>query len=165
VSVRLGLALKELHQAETTLAQEYRTVGERHAAEHDIFHACTTLANQCHTHAEQLRPAAARYDEQLPEQDPPTPGEGLLGGLRRKSSELTGRQPPAGVLLLHDLRRLYLLASECEIDWEMVGQGAKAARDQKLLGTVTECLEQTTVQVKWLKTRIKEASPQTLTVG
>jgi hypothetical protein len=165
VSVRLGLALKELHQAETTLAQEYRTVGERHAAEHDIFHACTTLAKQCHTHTEQLRPAAARYDEQLPEQDPPTPGEGLLGGLRRKSSELTGRQPPAGVLLLHDLRRLYLLASECEIDWEMVGQGAKAARDRELLGTVTECLEQTTVQVKWLKTRIKEASPQTLTVG
>jgi hypothetical protein len=30
---------------------------------------------------------------------------------------------------------------------------------------VTECLEKTTVQVKWLKTRIKEASPQTLTVG
>jgi hypothetical protein len=54
--VRLGLALKELHQAETTLAQEYRTVGERHAAEHDIFHACTTLAKQCHAHAEQLRP-------------------------------------------------------------------------------------------------------------
>ena len=163
--MRLGMALKELHEAETALAEEYRTVGERHAAEHDIFHACTTLAKQCHTHAEQLRAAAARYGEQLPEQDPPEPGEGLLSGLRRKSSELTGRRPPTGVLLLRDLRRLYLLASECEIDWEMVGQGAKAARDRELLGTVTECLEQTTVQVKWLKTRIKEASPQTLTVG
>jgi len=163
--VRLGMALKELHEAETALAEEYRTVGERHAAEHDIFHACTTLAKQCHTHAEQLRAAAARYGEQLPEQDPPELGEGLLSGLRRKSSELTGRQPPAGVLLLHDLRRLYLLGSECEIDWEMVAQGAKAARDQELLGTATEGLEETTVQVKWLKTRIKEASPQTLTVG
>jgi ferritin-like metal-binding protein YciE len=163
--VRLGMALKELHEAETALAEEYRTVGERHAAEHDIFHACTTLAKQCHTHTEQLRAAAARYGEQLPEQDPPELGEGLLSGLRRKSSELTGRQPPAGVLLLHDLRRLYLLGSECEIDWEMVAQGAKAARDQELLGTVTEGLEETTVQVKWLKTRIKEASPQTLTVG
>jgi hypothetical protein len=47
----------------------------------------------------------------------------------------------------------------------MVAQGAKAARDQELLGTATEGLEETTVQVKWLKTRIKEASPQTLTVG
>jgi hypothetical protein len=163
--MRLGMTLKELYQAETELAEEFIKVGERHAAEHDVYHAGATLAKQCHSHAEQLRAAAARYDEQLPEQDPPEPGEGLLGGLRRKSSELTGRQPPAGVLLLHDLRRLYLLASECEIDWEMVGQGAKAARDRELLGTVTECLEQTTVQVKWLKTRIKEASPQTLTVG
>jgi hypothetical protein len=57
------------------------------------------------------------------------------------------------------------MAQECQIDWEMVGQGAKAARDQALLATVTECMEQTTVQVKWLTTRIKEASPQTLTVG
>jgi hypothetical protein len=78
--VRLGMALKELHQAEITLAQEYRTVGERHAAEHDIFHACTTLAKQCHTHAEQLRPVAARYDEQLPEQDPQSPGRGCWAG-------------------------------------------------------------------------------------
>ena len=163
--MRLGMAIKELHEAETALAEEFRTVGERHAAEHDVYHACATLAKQCHAHAEQLRPAAARYDEQLPEQDPPEPGEGLLAGLRRRGSDLTGRQPPAGILLLHDLRRLYLMAQECEIDWEMVGQGAKAARDRELLGTVSECMEQTTVQVKWLKTRIKEAAPQTLTVG
>ena len=163
--MRLGMALKELHQAETTLAQGYRTDGERHAAEHDIFHACATLAKQCHAHAEQLRPVAARYDQQLPEQDPPEPGEGLLAGLRRKGSELTGRQPPVGVLLLRDLRTLYLMAQECEIDWVLVGQGAKAARDKQLLEVVSECQEQTSVQVKWLKTRIKEAAPQTLTVG
>ena len=163
--MRLGMALKELHEAETELAEEFRTVGERHAAEHDVYHVCATMAKQCHAHAEQLRPAAARYDEELPEQDPPEPGEGLLAGLRRKGSELTGRQPPAGVLLLRDLRRLYLMAQECEIDWVLVGQGAKAARDRELLETVTECMEQTAVQVKWLKTRIKEAAPQTLTVG
>jgi hypothetical protein len=89
----------------------------------------------------------------------------VLGGLRRKGSELTGRQPPAGVLLLRDLRRLYLMARECEIDWEMVGQAAKAARDRELIATVAECMEQTAVQAKWLKTRLKEAAPQTLTVG
>ena len=78
---------------------------------------------------------------------------------------MTGRQPAAGLLLLRDLRRLYVMAQECEIDWVMVEQGAKAARDRELLGTVTSCMEETTVQVKWLKTRIKEAAPQTLTVG
>jgi hypothetical protein len=163
--VRLGMAIKELHEAEAALAEEFRTVGERHAAEHDVHHVCTTLAKQCHAQAERLRPAAARYGEELPEREPPEPGEGLLAGLRRKGSELTGRQPPAGILLLRDLRRLYLMARECEIDWEMVGQGAKAARDRELLGTVTECMEQTEVQAKWLKTRLKEAAPQTLTVG
>ena len=44
-------------------------------------------------------------------------------------------------------------------------QGAKAARDRDLLATASHCPEQTTVQVKWLKTPIKEASPQALTVG
>ena len=165
VAVRLGMALEELHEAEAALAEEFRAVGERHAAEHDVHHVCTTLARQCHAHAERLRPAAERYGEHLPEREPPEPGEGLLGGLRRKGSELTGRQPPAGVLLLRDLRRLYLMARECEIDWEMVGQAAKAARDRELIGTVTECMEQTAVQAKWLKTRLKEAAPQALTVG
>jgi hypothetical protein len=47
----------------------------------------------------------------------------------------------------------------------MVGQGAKAARDRDLLETVTDCMEQTAVQARWLKTRIKEAAPQALTVG
>jgi hypothetical protein len=97
--VRLGMAIEELHRAETELAEEFAKVAERHAAEHDVHHLCTTLARQCH------------------------------------------------------------------IDWEMVGQGAKAVRDKELLATVTDCLEQTGVQVKWLTTRIKEASPQTLTVG
>jgi hypothetical protein len=165
VTVRLGMAIEELHRAETELAEEYAKVAERHAAEHDVHQLCTTLARQCHDHAERLRPLADRYGQELPEADPPAPDQGLLAGLRRKGSELTGRQPPAGVLLLHDLRRLYLMAQECQIDWEMVGQGAKAARDKELLATVTDCMERTDVQVRWLTTRIKEAAPQTLTVG
>ena len=163
--MRLGMALKELHEAETALAEELRKVGERHAAEHDVYHACATLTKQCQAQADKLRLLAERYGEQLPEADPSEPGEGLLAGLRRKGSELTGRQPPAGILLLRDLRRLYLMAQECEIDWVMVGQGAKAARDKELLEVATGGQEETSVQVKWLTTRIKEAAPQTLTVG
>jgi Molybdopterin oxidoreductase Fe4S4 domain len=88
--------------------------------------------------------------------------DGRMVGVRGRATDRVnhGRQPPAGILLLRDLRTLYLMAQECEIDWVMVGQGAKAARDKELLETVTQC-----VQVKWLTTRIREASPQTLTVG
>jgi hypothetical protein len=114
--MRLGTALKELHQAETELAEGLSRVGERHAAEHDVHHVCATLAKQCHAHAERLRPLAERYDQRLPAADQPEPGAGLLAGLRRKGSELTGRQPPAGILLLGELRTLYLMAQECEID-------------------------------------------------
>jgi hypothetical protein len=32
------------------------------------------------------------------------------------------------VLLLRDLRELYLLASDASINWTMLGQGAQAAR-------------------------------------
>ena len=163
--MRLGTALEELHDAETDLAAELQAVADRHAVEHDVHHLCTTLAKQCRAHAERLRPAAARYGLELPEQDPDGSREGLLAGLRRKGSELTGRQPPAGMLLLRDLRQLYLMAQACQIGWVMVGQGAKAARDQELLETVSECQQQTSVQVQWLTTRIKEAAPQALTVG
>ena len=35
---KVGLLLAQLHDAETTLAAEYRTVAERQAAEHDIHY-------------------------------------------------------------------------------------------------------------------------------
>ncbi|HEV8164592.1 MAG TPA: hypothetical protein VGR74_09110 [Actinomycetota bacterium] len=95
MTVRLGMAIEELHRAETELAEEYAKVAERHAAEHDVHQLCTTLARQCHDHAERLRPLADLYGQELPEADPPAPDQGLLAGMRRKGSGLTGRQPPA----------------------------------------------------------------------
>jgi len=47
----------------------------------------------------------------------------------------------------------------------MAGQAAQAARDAELLAVVTACHEETELQVKWLTTRIKVASPQALVVG
>jgi hypothetical protein len=160
--MKLGLALRALHHAETELAEDYGRVAERHAAEHDVHHLCRSLAKQCESHAERLRPAVARYADDPGDAES---GRGLtdvLDLLRRRASELVGRQPPAGLLLLRDLRELFLSAEGCSITWVMVGQAAQAARDDELLELVRACHEETELQVKWLVTRIKEAAPQAL---
>jgi hypothetical protein len=163
--MQLGRAIKELQDAEVELAAAFRKVGDRHAADHDVFHLCRTLAEQCDEHAAKLVPHGERYSQGLDE--PPQPGavESLLGTVRRKASETAGRLPQSGKLLLDDLRGLYLLAEECLIDWTLVLQGAKAARDRELLETAAACMNETEVQTKWLKTRLKTAAPQVLTVG
>jgi hypothetical protein len=163
--MQLGRAIRELYAAELELADEFRKVGQRHRVDHDVFHLCDRLAEQCDSHASQLVPHAARYGQALEEPDEPGGWDSILGAVRRTASTMAGRMPETGLLLLDDLRRLYLMAQESLIDWTMVMQGAKAARDTELLATVTACMAETEVQGKWLKTRIKTAAPQVLTVG
>jgi hypothetical protein len=57
----------------------------------------------------------------------------LLDTLREKSSELAGRRPESGLLLL---RKLYMLAPEASINWV---KGAQAARDHELLQATKRC--------------------------
>jgi hypothetical protein len=160
---KVGALLRRLHDAETDLAGEYRKIGERHAADHDVYHLAHTFADQCEAHAQRLEPIAELYETELPDEDGPGLWGDVLEAVRRKSSELLGRQPETGVLLLRDLRTLFLAAEECSITWVIAGQAAQAARDQELVDVVTECRTETEIQVKWLTTRIKLAAPQALT--
>jgi hypothetical protein len=70
-----------------------------------------------------------------------------------------------GLGLLRDLQDLYLMASECEIAWTVIGQAAQGARDSDLVEVVKACQPQTATQLKWLKTRMKQAAPQALVVA
>jgi hypothetical protein len=83
--------------------------------------------------------------------------------VREKTSELIGSRPEPGMLLLRDLREIYLLASQASIDWTVLAQGAQAAKDRDLLAIVSECRTDQLRTLKWATTRIKEAAPQTLT--
>ena len=163
---KIGLALKELYEAEEELADEYVKVGERLAAEHDVWYDCKQFAQQCHRHADVIRPVASRHEEQLP---PPaeddTVGETTTAALRHKLSEVLGRRPESGLLLLRSLRQLYLQAHEVSFDWIIAGQLAQATRDHELLALVDELHRETLTQIKWLKTQVKQASPQALVVG
>jgi hypothetical protein len=158
---KIGQLLDDLHDAETDLAHEYRVVAERQAAEQDVYYLCHTLAKQADEHAEHVRGIADKFGKQLSE-----PGAerltNVLAGMRHKTSELLGRRPESGLLLLRDLRQLYLMAEEANIHWLALGQVAQAVRDHDLLDEVSDLHKQTLTQIKWLKTRIKEATPQVL---
>jgi hypothetical protein len=147
--VKLGALLAHLHGLETRLARDYRSVGERHAGEHDVFHQGEAFAKQAAAHAEQLAPHVQR--------------------LGAETGDPTGRAEPAalpaGLELLDDLRGLFLAAEDVSITWVMAGQAAQATRDAALLETVSRCHLEVELQVKWLTTRIKVAAPQALVVG
>jgi len=161
---KIGQLLDDLHDAETDLAHQYRIVAERQAAEQDVYYLCRTLAKQADEHAEHVRRVAEEFGKTLSE-----PGgdrmANVLSGLRHKTSELMGRRPESGLLLLRDLRELYLMAEEANIHWLALGQVAQAVRDHDLLDEVSDLHKQTLTQIKWLKTRIKEAAPQVLVSG
>ena len=57
---------------------------------------------------------------------------------------------------------LYLLASLVDVTWAMVKQAGSALRDRELLDVVARCDGETSVQLRWLQTRMKQAAPQAL---
>ncbi len=162
---KLAAALGDLHAGEAELGREHRAVADRHAADHDVFHICHSLARQCDGHAEQIRSALSAAGHEAPEEGHDGPPHAVIATVRRKASEAMGRSDQTGALLLHDLRHLYALASDVEIGWTIVGQGAKAARELELVGLFSTGREEVAGQLRWIKTRIKLTAPQVLTVG
>ena len=157
--MNIGVALREVHDAERELARALLRVGERHKAEHDVFHLTRTLRVWCERHLERLAEHGARYGVEL---DPSAPDDGLLSRAREKGSELVGRRPEPGLLLLRDLRDLHLTAARASLAWTMLGQGAQAVRDTGLLATVTASHPETIRTMKWTVQKLKDASPQIL---
>jgi hypothetical protein len=162
---KIGLAFRELYRAEEDLADEYVKVGERLASEHEIYYGCKCFAQQCHLHAETIRTFAARYEQDLPEADESEVGQTTTAALRHRLAELLGRRPESGLLLLRSVRQLYLQAQEVSTHWLIAGQIAQATRDQELLSTVDRLHRETLTQIKWLKSQLKQASPQALVAG
>jgi hypothetical protein len=100
-----------------------------------------------------LEPFARRYAEEAPDEP------------ERLHSELFGGTRTGGLGLLRDLHDLYLMATECDISWTVVGQAAQGARDSDLLAVVRDCEGETAIQLAWLRTRMKQAAPQALVVA
>ena len=151
--MQLAHYLGLLHRAEANLGDAFRDVARGHREEPDVFHLCERLAQECDRHAEQLAPVARRYGEDAPA-EPDRLHSDLFGGTRE-----------GGLGLLRDLHDLYLMATECDIAWTLVGQAAQGVRDRDLLEVVEGCEGETAIQLKWLQTRMKQAAPQALVVA
>jgi hypothetical protein len=151
--VHLAHYLGLLHKAQVELAEAFCEVGDGHAEDVDVFHTCGKLAAECDSHAEQLQPFAERYGEDAPSEP------------ERLHSELFKGARTGGLGLLRDLHDLYLMATACDISRTLVGQAAQGARDAELFGVVQRCGSETATQLKWRKTRMKEAAPQALVVA
>jgi hypothetical protein len=160
--MKIGTVLRDLHEAESDLVKELLKVSERHEVDHEIFHLGRDLAEWSRRHVREIAAIAPKYGEQL---DPGPPHElGLVAGLREKGSEMLGRSSSTELVMLRDLRDVYLKASSVLLDWEMIGQAAQSIKDEELHELAQRCQAETTRQQKWANSKIKEASTQALVV-
>jgi hypothetical protein len=153
VTVFLAHYLGLLHRSEHELAAAFRDVAAGHGDEPDVVRTCERLAEQCEEHVRALRPFVERYSEDAPD-EPERLHATLFSGTRS-----------GGLGLLRDLHDLYLMAAECDISWTLIGQAAQGARDTRLFEVVGHCEGESAVQLLWLRTRMKQAAPQTLVVS
>lgn len=149
----LGHYIGFISRSQKELAEAFREVAERHSADAAIFHISKQLARECDSHVEQLEPFVDRYGDESDDEP-----ERLHSDLFQGS-----REGPFG--MLRDLHDLYLMAAEVDMSWTVIAQAAQGARDSDLLEVTQTCEKETATQLKWLRSQMKEAAPQTLVVS
>ncbi|ATD69062.1 MULTISPECIES: hypothetical protein [Gordonia] len=154
---KLGLVLRELHRAERALAVDLDTLAHRHAADHEVHHVAQDLARWSREHLVRISDAASALGVDL---DPEPRTTARTGSAQEKISDLLGRRPEPGMLLLVDLRRLHQTTAGVSIDWVMLGQSAQALKNHDLLEMVSDCHPDTLRQLRWSNHMIKILAPQ-----
>lgn len=163
--MRLDEAVRLAIEAEEDLATELARVAGRHAADHDVYHLGHTLAKRGREHLTLLAPLAESFGVPAPDAEAGSAERGPVDTVRRMAADAVGRSSLPGLRLLLDLRDCYLTAQRAEVTLVILGQGAKAARHAELQAVAEACREETEGTAKWLRTKMKEASPQVLVAG
>ncbi|MBE1549146.1 hypothetical protein GGC64_003170 [Mycobacterium sp. OAS707] len=158
--MKLGLALRELHRSEVRLARSLDAIAARHHNDHGIYHVALDLAHWSREHATLIAELGEKYGVRL-RQHPRTTA--IADSAQEWISDRLGRRPEPALLLLADLRRLHRLAAGVSVDWELVAQGAQAAKDDNLVALTQRCHPQSLRQMRWANAMLKELAPQTLT--
>ena len=160
---KVGAAIEELHRAERGLAGALLNLSDQQRADHEVFHVARDLAGWSQEHIRGLAEVGRAYDLDL---DPsPVEPSALLAGAKQKGSELMGRFHEPGLLLLADLRHVHREAAGVSLDWDVLGQTAKALKDADLQAVAERCHPQTVRQMKWAEAKVKEASAQIMVTG
>ncbi len=158
--MKIGLALHELHRSENELAETLLRASDRHEVDHEIHYVARDLARWSQEHVRLLAQAAQRYDTNL---DPEPRGESrTMEHVRDKVSELVGREPQASLLLLVDLREIYVRAAGVSVDWELIAQAAQGVKDHELVALTKRCHPDNLRQMRWANGKLKESATQIL---
>lgn len=157
--MKLHIVIEELQFSERELAGELAAVSVRHRAECEIHRTARDLAGRSQDHLRELDALAPRFGA--------AEGHGRrhlrvrLPRARRLRTTVV-RPPDPGLRLLRDLRRLHQLAAGVSVDWELLAQGAQAAREPELLDLAAQCHPGTLRQLRWTNAMLKALSPQIL---
>lgn len=158
--MKLAPVLHDLHHAEVRLGRQLLTVSARHAVDHKIHHVARDLAQWSRRHLRRLAEVAGEYGLHL---DPAPRLESCpVARVREKGSELIGRMRVPELLLLDDLRSVYVDASGVQMDWLLVAQAAQGVRHRELLGVADECQPETRRQAKWAEGQLTSHATQIL---
>ena len=158
--MKLDMAIEELHRSENHLVTVLLSMSDRHKTDHEVFHVARDLAKWSQTHVAELARIGRDFGLDLDPEANDDPS--VLATLRQRASELVGRRPAPGLLLLADLRHLYREAAGTSVDWELLAQGAQGAKEQKLLDVAEQFHPQTLRQTRWANSMLKVVSPQIL---
>lgn len=158
--MKIGTVLKELHRSENDLAHLLLVVSDRHKVDHDIYYVAQDLAAWSQRHVREIARLGQDYGEDL---DPEPRGEStLLARVQDVASELTGRMSVPGLLLLRDLREVYVHAAGVNSDWDLLAQAAQGIKHTDLLSVAEECHPETKRQMQWAEGKLKESATQVL---
>lgn len=157
--MKMKLAIRELHRSERKLAHELNVVAARHRSDQDIYHLARDMSRWSHNHVSELAQHGRHYGVRL-SADPRTGA--ITGSLQSRISGLLRHRPEPGLALLADLRRIHRLSAGVSLDWELLAQGAQAAKDSELLSLSSRCHPETLRQMRWANAMLKELSPQVL---
>ncbi len=157
--MKLKLPIRDLHRSERELAHQLNVIAARHHSNRDIHHLAHDLAGWSQRHLSALAEHGRDHGLRLSAES----GTGALTGFvkLRIGGKLLHRHRPS-LLLVADLRRTHLLAAGTLLDWELLAQGAKVARDEKLVALASRCHPETLIQMRWANAMLKELSLQIL---
>jgi hypothetical protein len=160
--MKIGIVLRDLHQDETELAKAFVRLADEHRVDHEVGHLGHDLADWSMRHVREIAAVATQFGEDLEPAPDGTPA--LVDQARRWASERMGRSKDAELVMVRDLKDVYLRASGVLTDWEMVGQAAQAIVHDELVELATRCQGETKRQMTWANAKIKEVSTQALVV-
>ncbi len=158
--MKLDLAIEELHRSENHLVTVLMSMSDRHKADHEVFYVCRDMARWSRHHVADLARVGRDFGVDLDPQASEDPGP--LVALRQRTSELLGRRSSPGLLLLADLRHLYLEAAGTSLDWEVLAHSAQGAKEPELLDVAERCHPQSLRIARWANGHLKVASPQVI---